>query len=123
MATIIDSVVQLGTAMMPLGRLAACSGFGGDRGPLRGHLVGHVEHGQVHAVEHAGLQRDDLDILAAHPQPPAGRAGRGDQPDLAPDVGPGGQQVEHHGADGPGRADHGQGRPALVAGAHRPLPP
>src|SRR6202035_3041398 len=95
-----------------------------DRGPLRGDLVGHVEHGHVHPVEHLRGQRQDLDLGAADPQVPARGPGRGDQPDLTPHVVAGGQQVEHDRADGAGRAHHGQrrlGRPGPAA--HRPVPP
>src|SRR5262249_37064434 len=34
-----------------------------------------------------------------------------------------GEQVEHHGADGAGRPDNGEGRPAAGNSAHRPVPP
>ncbi len=46
-----------------------------DRRPLRGHLVRHVEHRDVDAVEDLGRQRLDDDVLAAHAQDLAGRAG------------------------------------------------
>ncbi len=38
---------------------------GRHRRPVGRHLVGHVEHGQVHAVEGLGGQLLDLDLLAA----------------------------------------------------------
>ena len=83
-ATIIDRVVQLGLATMPRGRIAHrvrvdlgdderhvgvhAEGArvvhddralgGGDRRPPRGHLVGHVEHGDVDAVEDVLGERD-----------------------------------------------------------------
>ena len=112
---------------------------GRDRRPVRRYLVRHVEHGQVDAVEHVRSQRHDLDLPAADPQPPPGRAGRGDQPDLPPHVGARGKQVEHHRPHRPGGPHHGQRRlvpragrggpagrgralPGRAAG-HRPLPP
>ena len=58
-----------------------------------GDLVGHVEHRDVDAVEDLGRQRLDLDLLAAHAQQLAGRAGGGDEPDLAPDVLAGGDRI------------------------------
>ena len=48
---------------------------GGDRRPLRRHLVRHVEHGHVDAVEDLRLQRLDLELLAAYHDRPAGRSG------------------------------------------------
>ena len=75
----------------------------------------------------SGVSAGDLDLPAADPQPLPGRAGRGDQPDLAPDVVPGRHHVEHHGPDRAGRADDRQRRPGRPAragrGAHRPVPP
>ena len=82
-ATIIDSVVQFGLPMMPLGRVGRGGGVdlghderdvgvhpegagvvdrdgaarGGDRRPLRGDLVGDVEHRDVDAVEDLRRQR------------------------------------------------------------------
>ena len=84
----------------------------------RGHLVGHVEHRDVDAVEDLGRERLHDDVLAAHLQHLAGRARRGDQPDLAPDVLARAEDVEHHRADGAGGTD--DGKSGL---AHRPVPP
>ncbi|GAA1854123.1 hypothetical protein GCM10009772_33660 [Pseudonocardia alni subsp. carboxydivorans] len=79
---------------------------GGDRRPLGGDLVGHVEHRDVDAVEDLGLQLQDRDVLAADRQHLAGAAGRGDQADLAPRHRLAGvDDLDHGGADGTGRAD------------------
>ena len=82
-AAIIDSVVQLGFAMIPFGRFGGLVGVdlghdqrhvgvhperagvvdghraarGGDRRPLGADLVGHVEQRDVDAVEHLGRER------------------------------------------------------------------
>jgi len=95
---------------------------GRDRRPRRRDLIGDVEHGHVDAVERVLAERHDLGLAAPDRQPPPGRPGRGDQPDLAPDVLPGGEQVKHHRADRAGGADHGQCRPQ-TSPAHRPVPP
>src|SRR6185437_10437936 len=58
-------------------------------------------------------------LFAADRKTAPGGPGRGDQADLAPHVVPGGHDVPHHGADGAGGADDGQGRSV----AHRPVPP
>jgi hypothetical protein len=104
---------------------------GRHRRPRRRHLVGHVEHGHVDAVERVRRERHHLGLAAPDRQPPPGRPRRGDQPDISPDVLPGGQQVEHHRADRAGGTDHGQrgpepGSPSSLSrpsAAHRPVPP
>ncbi len=88
---------------------------GGDRRPLGGHLVGHVEHRDVDAVEGFRGERDDLDLRAADDELAARRARGGDQADLAPHVLAGREQVEHDGADRAGGADDGEG--GLATGA------
>ena len=92
-----------------------------DRRPRRRDLVGYVEHGHVDAVERILRERHHLGLAAPDRQPPPGRPRRGDQPDLAPDVLPGGEQVEHHRADRAGGADHGQRRPEPSTGPATPL--
>src|SRR5699024_5341605 len=87
---------------------------------LLGDLVGHVEHGDVDVVEDLRRQGLHLDLLTADGQALAGRSRRGDEADLAPDVLAGGEDVQHHGADGAGGADDGQGGAACT---HRPVPP
>ena len=120
-ATIIDSVVQFGLAMMPRGRCWIWSGVdlghdqrhvgvhperagvvhhdgtagGRDRRPLGRDLVGHVEHGDVHAVEDLRGQLDDGELLAAYGEGLARGAGRRDEPDLAPHVLARGEQLAH----------------------------
>ena len=111
-ASIIVRVVQLGLAMIPLGRLRPAPGLtsgttSGTSGSIRNapelstttapcaaaigahcgrDLVGHVEHRDVDAVEDLGGQRLDDDLLAADAQQLARGARRGDEADLAPDV-------------------------------------
>src|ERR1035441_10524063 len=97
-----------------------------SRGPDRRDLIGHVEHRHVDAVEGVLAQRDHLGHAAPDHQPPPSRPRRGDQPDLAPDVRPGRQQVKHHRADRAGGADDGQRRPVPNTPRspdHPPVPP
>ncbi len=104
---------------------------------MRGHLIGYVEHGDVHRVEAVLAERAHLDLLTADGELAAGGAGGGDQADLAPHVGAGGEEFQHDRADGAGGADDGEGRFAsgvglmghaltdliASAGVHRPVPP
>jgi hypothetical protein len=114
-----DSVVQFGFEMMPRDRDRASRR--GHRCPLRGQLVGHVEHGHVHAVEHLGRQGQHGQFPAAHDVLAAGRTRRRDQPDLAPRHGfPAVDDVDHHGAHRAGRAHQRQHRTSHPA--HRPVP-
>ena len=132
-AAIIDSVVQLGFAMIPLGRCAAASALtsgttSGTSGsirkapelstataprsaaigrPLRADLVRHVEQRDVHAVEDLGRERLHGDVRARAPgcTLPAER-GEAIEPDLAPRHGLARvDDVDHRGADGAGGPD------------------
>lgn len=93
---------------------------GGDRRPLRGHLVGHQEQRHVDVVEDVLGELEDLALLTAHDQLAAGRARRGDQLHLAPDIRVLREDLEHDAADRPGRSDDRERR---AARGHRPVPP
>ncbi len=93
---------------------------GGDRGPVGGHLVRYEEEGDVHAVEDVLGEGQHLALLTAHDQLPAGRARRGDESDLAPDVRVLREDPEHDTADRPGRSDDRERRAVF---RHRPVPP
>ena len=150
-ASIIVSVVQLGLLMMPFGRVrdvraGLTSGTtSGTSGSIRkapelstttaprstaigahcgAHLVGHVEHRDVDAVEDLGGEREDLDLLAAHAQPLARRARPTRRGGSRPRRPRAGEDLEHHRADGAGGADDGEGGLApLGLVRHRPVPP
>src|SRR5699024_36863 len=87
---------------------------------FRSHLVGDVEHGHVHTVEHLRGQGLHDDVLTTHAQDLARAACRSHQTDLAPHVRTLGQDAPHDGADSTGRPDAGQGGKPVT---HRPGPP
>jgi hypothetical protein len=92
--------------------------LGRDRSPLPGHGASGGEERQVGAVEHLGGEGSDLDLLAADGQPAPGRAGRGDQPDLAGGQRPLAHQRPEVLPDRPGGPDdHDRRRHQLTTGS------
>ena len=128
--------MQFGFEMMPFGRVKAASAFtsgttSGTSGSIRnapelstaiaprsaaiGAHCADTSSGTSNIAmstpsKASGDSAIDLDLATADAQPLAGRARRGDEADVAPQVLTLVEQPEHHRADRAGGADDGEGR-------------